>query len=424
MMNSVKLSFPQFPFDLQEGWSQSSSIVAGRLMPDQSVNVSLSVLRAMAMSSEISKVATPNTYDEVPYPHQPYSQSHPDRLATLGRLFGLSPAPITRCRVLELGCATGGNLVPMGFHLPESEFIGVELSARQAEMAQKTIEDLNLRNVRVVNGSILDVDRSWGTFDYIISHGVYSWVPHEVQDMLLTISSRNLAPQGIAYISYNTYPGWHMRGMVRDMMLFHANQFTDPQQSIAQAKALMDFLGRSVPKDRLHWSLVQEELKHLKQCSDSYVYHDYLEEVNVPVYFHQFAEMAGKHGLQYLAEAEFNTMFTNSFPKETAETLEQISQGLIHPEQYMDFLRNRLFRQTLLCHGELAPKRELGSQSLAGLLVASAAEPEPEPVNLLPGEQQLFRPPKGASILTNHSLTKAGLLVLSRKWPRAMDLDA
>lgn len=377
----------------------------------------------MAMPSEVNKVAAPNAYDEVPYSHQPYSQSHPDRLATLGRLFGLSPAPVTHCRVLELGCATGGNLIPMAFHLPDSEFIGIELSSRQAEMAQRTIEELKLGNVRVVNGSILDVNGSWGTFDYIISHGVFSWVPDEARDKVLAISSRNLAPHGIAYVSYNTYPGWHLRGMIRDMMLFHANRFDDPQQFIAQARALIEFLGRSVPNDRLHWSLLQEELKHLKQCSDSYVFHDYLEQVNVPVYFHQFIEMAGKHGLQYLAEAEFNTMFTSSFPKETAETLAQISENLIHTEQYIDFVRNRLFRQTLLCHGERRLQRELGPESLTGLLVASAARPESEPLNLLPGKQQSFLTPKGVSIQTDHCLTKAGLLVLSGHWPRALDLD-
>ncbi len=200
------------------------------------------------MPSEMQNVTDPNSYDEVPYSHQPYPQSHPDRLATLGRLFGLSPSPITHCRVLELGCARGGNLIPMAFHLPNSEFIGVELSARQAEMARKTVQDLNLDNVRVENASILDVDRSWGTFDYIISHGVYSWVPEEVQDRILTISSRNLAPQGIAYISYNTYPGWHMRGMVRDMMLFHANQFPDPEQAHRTGQGSDGFPGTLRPQ--------------------------------------------------------------------------------------------------------------------------------------------------------------------------------
>jgi methyltransferase-like protein/SAM-dependent methyltransferase len=365
-----------------------------------------------------------NAYDEIPYSSQPHPQSHPDHLATLGRLFGLSPAPISPCRVLELGCAGGGNLIPMAFHLPESEFLGVELSGRQVEMAQQAIRDLNLRNVKIVHADLLEVDRSWGEFDYIISHGVYSWVPDEVQDRILTISSHNLAPQGIAYISYNTYPGWHMREMIRHMMLFHANHFPDPDQRIQQARALMDFLGRSVPTDSGPYGLLlQKELAQIRDREDYYIFHEYLERVNAPIYFHQFAERAQQHGLQYLADAEFATMLPSSFPKETAETLERISQDMIHTEQYMDFVRNRMFRRTLLCHEDLTLKRNLSPEDLTGLLVASAARPVNKPANLLPGQPQAFRTPQGASIVTDHPLTKAGLLVLSRQWPRAMDLD-
>ena len=32
----------------------------------------------------------------------------------------------------------------------------------------------------------------------------------------------------MAYVSYNTYPGWHIRGMIRDMMCYHTRQFSDP----------------------------------------------------------------------------------------------------------------------------------------------------------------------------------------------------
>ena len=365
-----------------------------------------------------------DSYDEVPYLGQSFPQSHPDCLATLGRLFGLSPAPITRCRVLELGCGSGGNLIPVAYQIPDSEFIGVDRSRRQVEMANKTVQDLKLQNVRIEQADILEVDSGWGMFDYIICHGVYSWVPDAVQDRILNISSRNLAPQGIAYISYNTYPGWHMRETIRHMMLFHANQFSDSTQRIEQARALMDFLGRSVSTENsLYGQLLQQELTSIKQCRDSYLFHEYLEEVNAPIYFHQFAERAGKHGLQYLAEADFGAMLTRGFPTETAETLERISQNIINAEQYMDFVRNRLFRQTLLCHEHLTLKRDLGPEDLTGLLVASAASPKTEVVNLSAGEEQSFRTPKGASLATDHALTKAGLIVLKKHWPRAIDLD-
>ena len=69
-------------------------------------------------------------YDAVPYESKSFPQTHPDRLATLGRLFGMNPAPVTHSRVLELGCAGGGNLIPMAFHLPENDFLGIDLSHR------------------------------------------------------------------------------------------------------------------------------------------------------------------------------------------------------------------------------------------------------------------------------------------------------
>jgi len=291
------------------------------------------------------------TYDEVPYGSHAFSQSHPDRMATIGRLFGLSPAAVDQCRVLELGCASGGNLIPMAFCLPQSEFVGVDLSGRQVEVGQKTIRDLGLKNVRIEHASILDVDDSYGTFDYVVCHGVYSWVPADVQDKILAIASANLTPRGVAYISYNTYPGWHMRGMLRHMMLYHVRQFKGTQQRIDQAKALIDFLARNVPTENNPYGLLlKSELGLIGRVADWYLFHDHLEEVNEPVYFHQFAERAGIHGLQYLGESDFGTMLTSKFPKEVAETLSKINKNIVSTEQYMDFLRNRQFRQTLLCH--------------------------------------------------------------------------
>lgn len=375
--------------------------------------------------SDTENAMAVNPYDEIPYSSIPHPDSHPDHLATLGRLFGLSPAPVTRCRVLELGCAGGGNLIPMAFHLPGSEFLGVELSGRQVEIASKTIRDLHLPNVQVRQADILEIDRSWGYFDYIVCHGVYSWVPDEVRERILNISSANLAPQGIAYISYNTYPGWHMKEMLRDMMLFHADPFPDPAKRIEQARAMMDFLGHSMASSRTHSydSLLKEGLAQIEHCADYYLYHEYLEAVNTPVYFHQFAERVQQHGLQYLADAELSTMFSSSFPAETAETLDRLSQDLIRTEQYMDFVRNRMFRKTLLCHDDLILKRSLSAADLTGLLVASPASPTEAPVNLRPGISQTFRWPQGPSLATNHPLTKAALLVLSRQWPRAIHLE-
>lgn len=364
------------------------------------------------------------SYDVVPYKSHSYPQTHPDHLAALGSLFGLKPPPVTRCRVLELGCASGGNLIPMAYRFPESTFVGLDLSTMELEVGRKTVQDLGLKNINLRNMDIMDVPDSFGEFDYIIAHGIYSWVPDRVQDKILSICSRNLARNGIAYVSYNTYPGWHMREMIRHMMLYHTSQFQEVNEKIREARALIDFLANSIPGEKDHFALLMEnELELIKRSEDSYIFHEHLEEKNSPVYFHQFVDRAHQHGLQYLAEAEFSSMLTSGFPKEVEKVLQGISKDLIAAEQYMDFLRNRLFRQTLLCHSELSLERALLAKNLGDLLVASRATPESGPVDLAPGVKQTFKTETGAWTRSDFPLTKAALAVLRNAWPKAMTLD-
>ncbi len=365
-----------------------------------------------------------SSYDQVPYESHPFPQSHPDRLATLGRVFGLSPASVTKCRVLELGCASGGNIIPLAFQLPDSDFAGVDLSLKQVETGRETIRDLALNNIQLHHASILDVDKSWGLFDYIICHGVYSWVPTNVREKIMAISAENLAPMGIAYISYNTYPGWHMREMIRRMMLYHSEQFSHIPQKIQQARALIEFLSSSIPTENNPYGMfLKSELELIKKSKDYYLFHDHLEEVNMPLYFHQFAGQAAAQGLQYLGEAEFGTMLASGFQKEVAETLNRISPNIINTEQYMDFLRNRFFRQTLLCHKDVPLKRALGPESVIGLLVASAAQPTATPTDFSLADKVSFRTAAGASVETNRPLTKSALAILGKSWPRAIGMD-
>src|SRR5262249_50176902 len=133
-----------------------------------------------------------NSYDAVPYNSYPFPRTHPDHLAAVATLFGMRPAPIDRCRVLELGCAGGGNLIPMALTLPASRFIGVDLSARQIADGHKLAAGLALDNIDLRHLNILDVGRDLGPFDYIICHGVYCWAPGPVRNKILEVCARNL----------------------------------------------------------------------------------------------------------------------------------------------------------------------------------------------------------------------------------------
>src|SRR5208282_3828660 len=190
-----------------------------------------------------------SSYDQIPYPARPFAETHPDRLAAIGMLFGMQVPPIDHCRVLELGCARGGNLIPMAEQLPGSQFIGIDLSPVQIAEARGLAEDAGLKNAQFHCMDILDFGAAFGEFDYIICHGVFSWVSRQVQDKILEICASRLMPQGVAYVSYNTYPAWHTRGMIRDMMCYHVSHVTDSQARIREARSLLEFLVQSTPED-------------------------------------------------------------------------------------------------------------------------------------------------------------------------------
>lgn len=347
------------------------------------------------------------SYDEVPYPRQAFPQTHPDRLATIATLFGVKPPAIDKCRVLELACACGDNIIPMACTFPESQFVGIDLSSRELAEGQKLVDQLGLKNIELKHLDIMKVGEELGKFDYIIAHGIFSWGTEELQEKLLEICKKHLNPNGVAYVSYNTYPGWHYRGMIRDMMLYHTKDLKLPAERAQQARALLDFLATNVPTENSAYGIMlQSELQLLRQMTDSYFLHDHLEEMNKPVYFHQFIERANKHELQFLGEADFATMITSNFSKEVNETIARISGDIIRTEQYMDFVRNRTFRQTLLVHAETPVRRALGPLSVMPFHVGSRAKTSNNGVN------------DGAPVInTTDPMLKAAFDYLAEVWP-------
>jgi methyltransferase-like protein len=324
--------------------------------------------------------------------------------------------------VLELGCASGGNLIPMAFNLPSSDFVGVDLSRHHVDHGLATVRALKLTNVRMEHASILDVDGGWGQFDYIICHGVFSWVERPVQDKILEICRENLTPAGVAYISYNTYPGWHMRESVRHMMRYHVAQFDEPAEQVEQARALLTFLASASDSSSPYGELLTREVDRLSKATDSYLYHEHLEQTNVPLYLHDFADRAERAGLQYLSEAVVSEMLVSHFPAAIAETLERISPDILHLEQYMDFVRNRQFRRTLLCHKEQKPNRALTPAFLSGLMVSSAAVTDASPDDLSASTSMVFKTDAQEAAVTLPA-SKAAMLTLMETWPRAIDVD-
>jgi cyclopropane fatty-acyl-phospholipid synthase-like methyltransferase/methyltransferase-like protein len=346
---------------------------------------------------------TGDTYDEVPYPGGTYRNTHPSHLAMVARMCGITPTPPRHCRVLELGCSMGANLIPMAQDLPDSEFVGIDLSARQVKEGQAVIEELGLKNVELRHLSITDVDDSFGKFDYIICHGVYSWVPPEVQKAILDIGHKHLTSNGVSYVSYNTYPGWHLRGVVREMMRYHVEGFETPRQKIGQARGLLDFLVKyAKSRSQAYPTLLKEEAQMLEGRLDSYIYHEHLELYNEPLYFHEFIRRAAQSGLRYMADAAISSMVAQLFDESAADILKDVP--ILRREQYMDFLRSRMFRCSLLTLPENMPNYRMPSHNLLDMHVALyqplAIEPSEVPTDVV------WRHPTG-KITTQMPITPA-----------------
>jgi methyltransferase-like protein/cyclopropane fatty-acyl-phospholipid synthase-like methyltransferase len=364
------------------------------------------------------------SYDVIPYPSYAFPQTHPDRLAVIATLLGLRPQPVERCRVLELGCAAGSNIIPMAEELPESTFLGIDLSQRQIEEGGKAIAELGLTNIELRHQSITAFDPGPERFDFLLCHGVYSWVPPEVQDRILDLCRQALQPNGIAYVSYNTLPGWHMRGMIRDMMVYHGQRFADLRQRVAEARSLLDFLVSSVPMEKNPYGqFLRSELENLRQQPDAYLAHEQLEEHNSPLYFHQFVEKASRHGLRYIADVNLHTMDPRNLPPQVGQALQRGSTDLVQMEQYMDFLRNRAFRQSLLCHSEQAPRFPMQPESLTGFFIGSPLRPIAPTPDLHSPLREDFRTPSGSTAFSIFPIVKASLQVLGEVWPESLPLE-
>jgi methyltransferase-like protein/ubiquinone/menaquinone biosynthesis C-methylase UbiE len=361
---------------------------------------------------------TVTSYELMPYFGAPFAQTHPDRLATMATIFGMNPSPIANCRVLEIGCGDGGNILPMALSLPGATFVGIDLSVPAIEKANDITRTLGISNIEFHAADLMRPPADLGTFDYIVAHGVYSWVPEAIGEKLVALAGQMLRPQGVAYISYNAYPGGHMRAMLREMMMYRIRGMTDPATILAAARDLLEFIGSAGgPKDE-YITLVRKETEALATRPDYGFFHDELEENNHQVYFHEFIDLARRYGLQYLSEANYFDMREDTLGPETAERLRNYSDDPIVREQYLDFARCRRFRQTLLCHAHIKLERPVSHERMRGLYFASPAR-----VVSTEGDIQEFHGPHESKVKTAHPLVRAILHRLIAKWPGVIHFD-
>ena len=361
-------------------------------------------------------------YEHLNYPALSYNQTSPDLLGTVGSLLGLQPAFPAEARVLDIGCAGGGNLLPLAVAYPAASFTGIDYAASQVLEARQTARELGLTNVRFEQVDIREAGAEVGQFDYVLAHGIYSWVPAPIRDALLALVGRVLAPQGVAYLSFNCMPGFAQLRVIRDAMLFHAGAIDDPIARAREGARFIDFLARSnLDPNDAYAAMLQAYAGDRDERGDiggetplAFLAHDELSEVNEGFYFSEVAAHAAAHCLQFLADTDPPREQLKHVAPEAVEEIGRMAGDIVQAEQYLDFVVNRGFRRVLFCRQEAALRRPIAPEPsrFSRLHALSLAEPLAA-VDPRDDSVARFRGSGEAEIASNHPAGKAALLLLS-----------
>lgn len=366
-----------------------------------------------------------NAYDEVPYSAAVHPQTHPENLRLIATLLGLSPVATRVARVLEIGCANGTNLFPMAEAYPNAYFVGIDYSQKQIDQAENYKQALGINNIEFHALDVIAIPDAisshLGQFDYIICHGVFSWVEESVRLAILHVIRNHLSTKGVAFLSYNCYPGWKVREIARDMMLYHGNQFTEPGQRYKQARAMAEFVHENHNGENdVYGKLLEDSLNIIKSSAPDYVMHEYLEVVNHPFYFNEVCDLAKSEGLTYLGEGNVPEMFAYGLSKKTEEALNKVA-GNDHEkrEQYLDFLRNRMFRNSLFVHSGSNIKRQISLDLAEAMFFAANCRPSEDKT-----EVATYKTPTGQTLNAHTPLIVWLLDTLIASSPRFLSYEA
>lgn len=357
-------------------------------------------------------------YDESPYACNPIPCTAPEQLALAALLHG-GPAPrFTSARVLEIGCGDGANLMPLAYFRPDCRFVGVDASAVQIDDARRSAERLALVNVVLHAGDIRAVGPTLGEFDYIVAHGVMSWVSDAVRDAIFALCRDHLAADGLAYLSFNTNPGWLVRGLVRRSVLQPRGRRSLEALTAGARERAQAMRAVIEAAEHPYAQLLRRELEIAEGAGESALLHDYLAPHNRAYWFAEFAERAAGFGLRYVVEAPY-AVAEYRVPAAIGRAARELENDPLKIETLIDVLWYRQHRASLFCRSDSAAPAPSRAALLERVTIAAGCRPEPEPVRYDTGVEQTFVGLSEPSIVTrtSDSLDKAALALLAELWP-------
>lgn len=366
--------------------------------------------------------APSDTYEVLPYEGQVIPGLSPEHLAFTSWLHDGPHPRLQACRVLELGCGDGANLLALAFHAPAASFVGVDSATTAIETARRDADELGLANVtfEVADVRALEPHRLGAPFDHVLCHGVFSWVSDDSRDAILALCGAGLAPDGVAYVSYNALPGWHVRGLVRELLLRATDPASPPLVRAAAARAHAEQLASLARDEHPYGALLRRELGIVLRARDAYLVHEYLAPENRAFWLGDFVALARRHGLAHLAEASFDAPELQ-IPDALREALAPRALPSVTFAETVDAVLYRQFRASVLCRRD-APRGaveplELLAHAEVALSLAPVRGPE---FALGAGVVETFRGLHGFELDASDPTLKVALLLLASRWPTGL----
>ncbi len=267
--------------------------------------------------------------------------SDPSLTAVAARMAGLRTPHPASARILEIGCASGHNLLPLAMRWPESRFTGFDLSGSAIRTATTRAEEAGITNVSFLTADLANFEPSGGPFDYIIAHGVFSWVPDDAKSALLDFCHRHLSPGGIATISFNVASGWESRMPVIEKIrnlaakenigISDALPLARREETSAETIAIMDDMLAKGPE---------------------ILPFDDFAPVNDPRSLADVAGAATTAKLRWLGESDPAENFPRSLGEEDRRTLMTSGEDPLAIHDALDQLTGRTFRSPLFCRDD------------------------------------------------------------------------
>lgn len=358
-------------------------------------------------------------YDQIPYVSMPIEASQPSCLSAMAHMHGLTTANSNQARVLELGCASGGNIVPLAARYPTATFAGFDLSGTHVANAQTRIDALGLKNITIGQGDLTTLDLKDETFDTIICHGVFSWVPPATQDAILRICSRHLNANGVVFLSFNVLPGWHQRNIVRDICLEHAKREKSPAARVAKAREILHEIAKFVSTTTPYGVMLHNEVANLKTLPAAYLLGEFLVAENHACTLGQFANRAKTFGLSYLSECDLASSSPETVLPSAAATIRRLAgPEPISVQNYTDIFTGRTFRRALLVRTDQAiTVTPATAQLLGGLHLSCPLRKSGRAAE--PGFYDRFK----RLVTAKDAATQSALTLLFQRYPSSVPFD-